>query len=277
VSGADAASSWPRITIVTPCLNAARYLDETIESVLSQGYPDLEYVVVDGGSTDGTQDIIRRHQRHLARWVSEPDRGHADAINKGFAGTTGSVMGWLNGDDILHRGALRLLALVFTGFPDVEWLTAQATQMDAEGAVVQVHAPRAWSRLGFVSGEYRWIQQESTYWRRSLWDRAGARLSDAHALACDFELWMRFFRHARLQSMDGLIGGFRMHPGQRTADQMGAYEGEAHAIVLDELRELMRDGLPPQDHPLWSRAPPILRFDWRTRSFVRRAADGSEA
>lgn len=273
MSGGNAAASWPRITVVTPCLNAARYLEETIDSVLSQGYPDLEYVVVDGGSTDGTQDIIRRHERHLARWVSEPDRGHADALNKGFAGTTGSVMGWLNGDDVLHRGALRLLALVFSGFPDVEWLTAQASQMDAEGAVVQVQPPRAWSRLGFVSGDYRWIQQESTYWRRSLWERAGGRLSDAHALACDFELWMRFFRHARLQSTDGLVGGFRMHPGQRTAGQMEAYEREAHRVVLDELRGLTPEGMPVEGDPRWPEAPAMLRFDWRTRSLRRGQGD----
>jgi glycosyltransferase involved in cell wall biosynthesis len=269
VSSADAASSWPRITIVTPCLNAARYIEETLDSVLSQGYPDLEYVVIDGGSTDGTQEIIRRHERHLARWVSEKDRGHADAINKGFAGTTGAVMGWLNGDDVLHRGALRLLSLVFTGFPDVEWLTAQASQMNAEGAVVQVLPPRAWSRLGFVSGDYRWIQQESTYWRRSLWERAGGRLAEERALACDFELWVRFFRHALLHSTDGLVGGFRMHPGQRTADQLDAYEREALQVVLDELRVLMRDGMPRPDDPLWARPPDILRFDWRTRSLRR--------
>jgi glycosyltransferase involved in cell wall biosynthesis len=269
VSGAGAALPPPRITIVTPCLNAAAYLEETLDSVLSQGYAALEYVVVDGGSTDGTQDIIRRHEKHLARWVSEPDRGHADALNKGFGGTTGTVMGWLNGDDVLHRGALRLLADLFGGFPDIEWLTAQASNLDESGAVVQVQPPRAWSRLGFVSGDYRWIQQESTYWRRSLWERAGARLSDAHRLACDFELWMRFFRHARLQSCEGLVGGFRMHAGQRTAGQMDAYEREAHEIVLDELRSLTAAGAPVPDDPRWPAAPGMLRFDWRTRSFVR--------
>ena len=273
MSGAGAALPRPRITIVTPCLNAADYVEPTLDSVLSQGYPDLEYVVVDGGSTDGTQDIIRRHEKHLARWVSEPDRGHADAINKGFRGTTGTVMGWLNGDDVLHRGALRLLADLFGGFPDVEWLTAQASNMDASGAVVQVQPARRWSRLGFVSGDYRWIQQESTYWRRTLWERAGGGLSDAHRLACDFELWMRFFRHARLQSTEGLVGGFRMHAGQRTAGQMDAYEAEAHGIVLDELRGLMTTGAPVAGDPLWPQAPHVLRFDWRTRAFVRRADD----
>lgn len=268
----------PRISIVTPCLNAAEFLEEAIESILGQSYPNLEYVIVDGGSTDGTLDIIRRYASRLSSWISEPDRGHADALNKGFARTTGAVMGWLNADDVLHRGALRLLAHVFTDFPETEWLTAQASWLDATGAVVSVQPPRGWSRLGFISGDYRWIQQESTYWRRSLWERAGGRLADDVRLACDFELWMRFFRHAPLYSTDGLVGGFRMHSGQRTANQLDAYEAEAHRIVMDELRGLLvNGGLPPREHPLWAEAPPPLKYDWRTRSLRPMGSDDPPA
>lgn len=265
--------SLPRISIVTPCLNAEAFIEETLESILGQGYPDLELVVVDGGSTDGTLAILERYRGRLASLTSGPDRGHADALNKGFARTTGEIMGWLNADDVLHRGALRLLARVFTGFPEVEWLTAQPSSMDHEGAVVAVDAARTWSRLGFVSGDYRWIQQESTYWRRSLWERAGSGLSTAHRLACDFELWMRFFRHAQLHTTEGLVGGFRMHPGQRTAGQLEAYEAEALQVVLAELRTLLDQGLPPREHPLWSQAPRLLKYDWRTRSIRRLGSD----
>lgn len=261
-----APAGLPRISIVTPCLDAAPFLAEAIESVLGQGYPNLEYVVVDGGSTDGSLEIIERYADRLAGFVSEPDNGHADALNKGFARTTGDIMGWLNADDVLHRGALRLLAHVFTSFPEVEWLTAQPSSMDEAGAIVSVDAARGWCRLGFVTGDNRWIQQESTYWKRSLWERAGGSLSLEYRLACDFELWMRFFRHARLQSTDGLVGAFRLHDRQRTASQMQAYEAEAQRIVFDELRTLLDQGLPPRDHPLWGQAPPLLRYDWRTRS-----------
>lgn len=256
----------PRISIVTACLNAAEYLAETMDSVLGQGYPNLEYVVVDGGSTDGSVDIIKRHASHLAYWVSEPDQGHAYALNKGFSRTTGEIMGWLNADDVLHRGSLRLLAQVFTRFPDVQWLTGQESHLDEQGAVVAVHPPRAWSRMAFLSGDYRWIQQESTYWRRGLWERAGGHLSEEYRLACDFELWMRFFRHARLQSTSGLIGGFRFHARQRTNRQIQSYEAEAQRLVLGEIKALSAEGLPHPDSELWSVAPPVLKFDWRFKA-----------
>ncbi len=256
---------WPRISIVTPCLNAAAFLEEALDSVLGQGYPNLEYVVVDGGSTDGTADIIRRHEKHLAGWVSERDRGHADALNKGFARTSGAVMGWLNADDVLHRGSLRLLSHVFGRYPDVEWLTGQASHMNEGGSVLTVAAARPWSRLGFLSGDYRWIQQESTYWRRSLWERAGGRLSESVGLACDFELWVRFFRHARLQSTEGLIGAFRFHPSQATATRMADYERQAHQVRMDELAALLEAGLPLDDEALRSGAPAVLKYDWRAR------------
>jgi Glycosyl transferase family 2 len=256
----------PRISIVTPCLNGAEYLAEAMDSVLGQGYPNLEYVVVDGGSTDGSVEIIKKHAAHLSYWVSEPDRGHAHALNKGFSRTTGEIMGWLNADDVLHRGSLRLLAHVFGRFAQVEWLTAQASHLDGQGAVVDVYAPRAWSRIGFLSGDYRWIQQECTYWRRGLWERAGGRIAEDYKLACDFELWIRFFRHARLQSTSGLIGSFRFHDRQRTADQIQEYEAEAHRIIMSELRPFLEKGLPPAGDELWAAAPPVLRYDWRSRS-----------
>lgn len=265
---------WPRISIVTPCLNAAAYLEEALDSVLSQGYPDLEYVVMDGGSTDGTVEIIRRHEAHLAAWASAPDRGHADALNQGFARTSGAVMGWLNADDVLHRGSLRLLGRVFGRFTEIEWLTGQASHMDEQGAVLSVHPPREWCRLGFLSGDYRWIQQESTYWRRGLWDRAGGRLSDSVGLACDFELWVRFFRHARLHSTEGLIGAFRFHAAQATATRLAEYEAQAHQVVMQELAGLLDAGLPARNEPLWGGPPPVLRYDWRTRDLQPLTLDG---
>jgi glycosyltransferase involved in cell wall biosynthesis len=267
----------PRISIVTPCLNGAEYLGEALDSVLGQGYPNLEYVVVDGGSTDGSVEIIKKHASHLTYWVSEPDAGHAQALNKGFARTTGEIMGWLNADDVLHRGSLRLLAHVFGRFPETVWLTAQASHLDELGAVVDVHAPRAWSRVGFLSGDYRWIQQECTYWRRGLWERAGGRLAEEYRLACDFELWVRFFRHARLQSTSGLIGGFRFHARQRTAEQIQEYEAEAHRLIMAELRAYLEKGLPPPGDELWNAAPPVLKYDWRSRSMRQRAPQDDDA
>lgn len=110
-------SSWPRISIVTPSYNQIQFIEETIRSVLLQGYPNLEYIVVDGGSTDGSPETIRRYEPWLAHWVSEPDRGQAHAINKGFALCTGDLLGWINSDDGLLPSALAHLAAAFRQFP----------------------------------------------------------------------------------------------------------------------------------------------------------------
>ena len=262
-------SGKPRISVVTACLNNAATIEETLRSVLDQGYPDLEYVIVDGGSQDGTLDVIRRYETRLASWTSEPDLGHAHALNKGFARTTGDVMGWLNADDVLHHGALRLLADVFGAFPDVEWLTAQPSHLSPEGAAVAAYPPRRWSRLGFLTGEHRYIQQESTFWRRSLWERSGARLEERYRLACDFELWARLFRHARLYSTWGVVGAFRFRPDQRSRTQQDQYEDEVREVVSEELRLLLQQGVPGPEDALWAPPPPLLAFDWLTLSYTR--------
>jgi glycosyltransferase involved in cell wall biosynthesis len=260
--------SSPRISIVTPCLNGAAHLEAAMDSVLGQGYPGLEYVVVDGGSTDGSPDIIRKHSAHLASWVSEPDRGHAHALNKGFAKTTGEILGWLNHDDLLFPGSLRLLADLFGTFAKIDWLTAQPAQVDSEGALVGAYPPRLWSRLGFLTGDYCWVQQESTYWRRSLWDRAGGYVSEDYTMASDFELWIRFFRHARLHSTYGLVGAFRFRPGQRTRESMDVYEAEARTIVEKELRALIDSGVPPPGSGGWPPPPRVVKYDWENLRFV---------
>jgi glycosyltransferase involved in cell wall biosynthesis len=263
----------PRISIVTPCKNGAAHLEAAMHSLLSQGYPDLEYVVVDGGSTDGSVEIIRKHAAHLAFWVSEPDRGHAHALNKGFARTTGEILGWLNHDDVLLPGSLHLLAELFATFPRIDWLTAQPAQIDPRGALVAAYPPRLWSRLGFLTGDYCWVQQESTYWRRNLWEKAGGYVSEEYAMASDFELWVRFFRHARLHSTYGLVGAFRFRPGQRTREAMDVYEAEAKAIVDKELRALMGQGL-PTGSGAWPPPPPVVKYDWEKLRFFGPEEDG---
>ena len=227
-------SEWPKIALVTPVFNSVRYLEATIRSVLSQGYPNLEFVIADGGSTDGSVEIIRKYESQLHAWFSEPDRGMYDAINKGFArtsgggksGVMGGAMGWISATDMLHTGSLFVVGSVFRAFPEVEWITGRPTGFSAEGMTVETLRLRQWSRMRFLAGANRYIQQESTFWRRSLWDRAGGRVDDARRSASDFELWVRFFRFAKLYPVDALIGGFRSHP-----DSLGLRNlEECHAI-----------------------------------------------
>ncbi len=204
-------SEWPRISVVTPVLNCASYIEQTIRSVISQSYPNLEYVVVDGGSTDGTFDIIGKYEKHLSCWTSKPDGGMYDALNKGFAQSTGEIMGWISGTDMLHPGSLFVVGSVFRTFPEVEWITGLPSVFNEQGMTIQVPKPARWSRARFLAGANRAIQQESTFWRRSLWEKAGGYVDSSLRMAGDFELWVRFFRHARLYPVEALIGGYRMH------------------------------------------------------------------
>ena len=227
---ASPSGEWPRISLVTPVFNSARYLEATIRSVLTQQYPKLEYVIVDGGSSDGSVDIIRKYESQLHALVSEPDRGMYDAINKGFARSSGELMGWISATDLLHAGSLLVVGSVFRQFAEVEWITGRPTGFNDDGMAVEVLKLRQWSRMPFLAGANRYIQQESTFWRRSLWDRAGGRVDDSRRSASDFELWVRFFRYAKLYPVDALIGGFRSHP-----DSLGLQNLEECHRIQDEI------------------------------------------
>jgi glycosyltransferase involved in cell wall biosynthesis len=203
---------WPKITLVTPVFNSAQYLEQTIQSVISQQYPNLEYFIEDGASTDASLDIIRKYEANLSGWTTEPDEGMYDALNRGFARSSGEIMGWISATDMLHTRSLYVVGSVFKALPQVEWITGRPTGFSEDGMPVGVsRSLKRWSRVRFLAGSNRYIQQESTFWRRSLWEKAGAYLDASRRDGSDFELWVRFFRHARLYSVDALIGGFRVH------------------------------------------------------------------
>lgn len=231
--------SLPTISLVTPVFNSAKYIEETIHSVLSQDYPHLEYFIVDGGSTDGTLDIIRKYESQITGWISEPDKGMYDALNKGFARTTGEIMGWISATDKLHPQGLTVVGTVFSKFSGVEWITGRRTVFDEEGALTRVDPVMRWSRYSFLLGaSLRHIQQESTYWRRSLWERAGSHVDASRRSAGDFELWVRFFRYAPLYSVNALIGGFREHPDSDSLTDLKKFNAACDKIAEAELRAL---------------------------------------
>jgi glycosyltransferase involved in cell wall biosynthesis len=223
-------AEWPRIALVTPVRNSGKYLEATIRSVLAQEYPNLDYFIVDGGSTDGTVDIIRKYENQISGWVSEPDNGMYDAINKGFARTTGEIMGWISATDMLHIGGLFAVGSVFGALPEVEWITGLVSVFTEEGATNMILGVRRWSRYRFLAGANRYIMQEGTFWRRSLWEKAGGYVDASRRIASDFELWVRFFRHARLYPVHALIGGVRSH-----GDSLGIQELEECHRVHDEV------------------------------------------
>jgi predicted O-linked N-acetylglucosamine transferase (SPINDLY family)/glycosyltransferase involved in cell wall biosynthesis/ubiquinone/menaquinone biosynthesis C-methylase UbiE len=231
----------PKISIVTPSLNRGEFLEECIDSVLSQNYPNLEYIIMDGGSRDGSVEIIKKYEKYLTYWQSKPDGGHYAAVNAGFSRATGEIMGWLNADDKYHAGAFFKVAAAFAENPEVEWITGRPTEWNREGKLTDIakFLP-PWSRSDLLNNGWqkygRWIQQESTFWKRSLWEKSGGNLNADLQLAADFELWMRFSRHAQLFGVDALIGGFRSHENQRSKMFKNQYLQEVSATVNFELQ-----------------------------------------
>ncbi len=249
----------PKISIVTPSLNQAGFLEETIRSVLDQEYPDLEYVVVDGGSTDGSAEIVRKYGDRLHSWVSEKDGGHADALNKGFARTSGEIMAWINGDDKYMPWTFRVVAEIFTQFPQVNWITGFPAFWNDRGVLTS--AERIQKNIyDFLFGNYDWIQQESVFWRRSLWEKTGGFIDREYRFMVDGELWCRFFLHDDLVSLDCILGGYRVHPGNRARNNYGACNAEMEKAI-----GTMRRNCPPEIRDAY----PALRVIDRAKKAVR--------
>jgi glycosyltransferase involved in cell wall biosynthesis len=226
--------SYPKISIVTPNFNGAEYLEETILSVLGQNYPNLEYIIVDGGSTDGSVDIIKKYQDRLAWWISEPDNGMYSAIQKGFDKSTGEIMAWINSDDMYHRKAFYTVAEIFSSFPQVNWLSGANTSYDESGRTIFCNQSRMFTKFDFYNYDYKWIQQESVFWRRYLWEKAGSVMDTKLKYAGDFALWLRFFSFEKLFVSHALIGGFRRRrSGQITVENYEGYIAEIELLLSD--------------------------------------------
>jgi glycosyltransferase involved in cell wall biosynthesis len=223
-------SALPRIAVVTPSLNQSEFLERAMASVLGQEYPCLEYVVVDGGSSDGSGDIVAAHADRLAWWVSEPDNGLYHAVNKGFARTTGDIMCWINSSDTHYPWTLATVAEVFSQLPEVEWILGVSSEFGLTDGPKKV-VPAFFNTYDVLAGRYRWIQQESVFWRRSLWERAGGRLDESLPRVADFDLWLRFLRLAPLYHVETVLGGFRHHDDALGDQSGGPYQQEAAALL----------------------------------------------
>ena len=202
----------PRITIVTPSFNQGSFIEETINSVLSQNYPNLEYIVMDGGSTDETTAILNRYRERFAYCVSQHDDGQTDALIKGFGRATGDIWGWLCADDVLLPGALDAVALTC---PENGWVIGSARVMDASGASDVTVAHDRYRRGDVLFNSYL-LSQVSVFWSASLYRRV--RGLDRQLYYCmDWDLWTQFEAICAPRIIDEVLAGFRVHPAAKTA------------------------------------------------------------
>jgi len=206
---------WPKISLVTPSFNQGRFIEETIRTVLGQGYPNLEYIIIDGGSTDESVEIIRKYEPWLAHWVSEADDGQSDAINKGFAAATGEVFGWLCSDDVLLPGALAAVGGYFAAHDDCRWLAGRAEYEFIEtGETGRTPAgacsPNALIQFWKYGAPGHSMPQPSIFWHRQLWGAAGG-LREEHHLAMDYDMWLRFEERARLDVTESVLSCLRLY------------------------------------------------------------------
>ncbi len=205
--------------MVTPSFNQGRFLERTITSVLEQGYPRLEYVVQDGGSSDETVGILERHTDRLFRWQSAPDRGQAHAVNCGFAHSTGDIMAFLNADDLLLPGALHYVARFLARHPEVDVIYGQRVIVDDQDAEVGRWVLPPHDDVVLCWNDY--VPQETVFWRRRIWDKAGAALDENLHFALDWDLLLRFrAAGARFARLPRFLAAFRIHPRQKTATRL---------------------------------------------------------
>ena len=250
----------PKISIVTPSFNQGQFLEKCINSVLSQNYPNVEYIIMDGGSTDNSVEIIKKYEKYLAYWQSRPDGGHYAAVNEGLKKTTGEIMGWLNSDDMFHPGGLFVLEKVFKRFQHIDFLTAKRIGFNALGNTYSAkYEQQTWNRNILLDknslDKCMFIMQEATYWRRDLWERAGASLNLSYRLAADLELWLRFTRFTQLHTVDALVAGFRSYgPQQRSQMFRAEYIAECEEVLNIEAK--LKSVSPHLDGV----APPLISY-----------------
>ncbi|MBN8650207.1 MAG: glycosyltransferase [Cytophagales bacterium] len=212
---------WPKVSIVTPSYNQGKYIEETIRSVIMQGYPNLEFIIIDGGSTDNSVEIIKKYEKHITYWVSEKDKGQTHAINKGFEKATGDILAYLNSDDVYMPYTLRLVAELFDRY-NVNWLTGLRSHL-VDNVVI---SPLPAATTKFNSKLYKkgfhvpwvlgWNQQPSTFWSASLFNKAGRLFDESMQCSFDVDMWIRFSSFSELVYVRAVLAMMRQHSEQKS-------------------------------------------------------------
>jgi glycosyltransferase involved in cell wall biosynthesis len=216
---------YPKITIITPTLNQADFINETIQSVLNQGYPNIEYIIVDGGSTDGTKEILESYDGRI-RWISEKDRGQSDAINKGLRMASGQVIAFLNSDDLYEPGALLDVGAFFAKNPDAFWLTGWCRVIDPQGVEIR-KLITLYKKFWLLLHRYEilivmdYISQPATFWRKEVIEKVGVFNENLH-YAMDYDYFLRVGKYFKLWVRPRYLASYRIHPNSKAGSSAHA-------------------------------------------------------
>lgn len=222
----------PKISLVTPSYNQGSFIEETIESVVSQEYPNLEYIIIDGKSTDNSVDIIKRYSRYIYHWSSKPDAGQTEALLKGFAKATGEIFCWLNSDDVLEPGTLFEVADFFENKPEAEIVYGNATWIDKDSKILRSKKEHEFNQFVFLY-DHNYIPQPSTFWRRGLYEKVGG-LNPEVSVAMDTDFWIRCLQHTKFYHVNKQWSRMRYHEEAKTHPTKMRY------LARDQVREMRR-------------------------------------
>jgi len=222
----DKDPSWPKISIVTPSYNQAEFLERTILSVLNQNYPNLEYIIIDGGSTDGSVEIIKRYEKYLAYWVSEKDKGQSDAINKGFARSTGEILAYINSDDVYHPEAFLKIVKAFNENSGANLVFGNVNYIDTYDNLIGEcrFTPFNFATLIYEGGN---LHQPGAFWQRKIYDKVSG-FNPKYKFCMDFDFFCRVAEIGTLKHIREYIANFRYHENSKssTINDIGLIEHE---------------------------------------------------
>ncbi len=254
-------SSWPKISIVTPSYNQAEFLERTILSVLGQNYPELEYIIIDGGSTDGSVDIIKKYEKYLTYCVSEPDKGQADALNKGFRKSTGEILGWINSDDMYLPRTFWKIAEAFKKYPDAAIVYGDYIKVNDEDRCIALRRQPSFDYRICLYAYLTVMQPASFFQRKAFFDVGGLDSSLNYSL--DYDLILRLAKRGKMKHIKEYLAAFRLHPSSKSVAGKLRFSEEDRKV---RLKNIGRQPLPGE---LYS-----LHWYYKARVFFRMLFEG---